>query len=271
VSLARTAWAFLRKDVLEEASYRWNAVLGLGGIFFMLLFLTIISDFVGPLVADRIRPYGGSYFAFVVLGLGILSFQDAALRQLARKIREAQLLGTLEALLATRTGMPTILVCLPLSVFLQTSFRVFGYLALGSLFFGLSLEWASWPAALVVLAGTVVAFGSLGLVVAGLTTAFKRTEPVINLIGGLSIFLGGIYYPLDQLPEWLRSVAHLLPITSAVDAARSALLVEGAHTIEVLRALVPLLVFVVVMLPLGAGFFRWALRRSMRDGTLTQY
>jgi ABC-2 type transport system permease protein len=271
MNLLRTAGAFLRKDLLEAASYRWNVLLGLGGILFMLLFLAFVSDFVGPLVQDRLGVYGGSYFAFVVLGLGILSFQDAALRQLARKIREAQVLGTLEALLATRTGMPAIIVSLPLFVFLQTSLRVVGYLALGALFFDLSLRWAGWPAALVVLAGTVAAFGSLGLVVAALTTAFKRTEPLVNLIGGLSIFLGGIYYPVELLPGWLQAAAHFFPVTAAVRAARSALLVEGSRTIDVLRALVPLFLFIAVALPLGIALFRWAIRRSMRDGTLTQY
>jgi ABC-2 type transport system permease protein len=271
VNLLGTAWAFLRKDFLEETSYRANALLGLGATLFVLLFLRIVTDFIGPLVETRLGSYGGNYFAFVVLGLGIYSFQGAALRQLSRKIREAQLLGTLEALLATRTGMPAIVVCLPLFVYLQTSLRVLGYLAIGSLLFGLSLHWGNWPAGLAVLAGTILAFGSLGLVVAALTTAFKRTEPVVNLIGGLSIFFGGIYYPVDQLPRALQTIAPFFPITPAVEGARKALLVEGAGWGDVARALLPLFVFVAVMLPLGAAFFRWALRRAMRDGTLTQY
>ena len=50
MSLLRTALAFLRRDVLVTTSYRLNVVLGLLAVAASLLFLSYITDFVGPMI-----------------------------------------------------------------------------------------------------------------------------------------------------------------------------------------------------------------------------
>ncbi len=271
MTFRRTAAAFIRRDWLIATSYRVNFILSLGTMIAALFFMAFISEFVGDVAADMLKGYDGSYFAFLVLGVGVLSFLDTALTQASRRIREGQVLGTLEALLATRTGLPTILICLPLYAFLETSVRFVLYLVLGIAFFEMNVSSGNVPAALLLFAAAIVAFASLGLVVAGLTIAFKRAEPIANLISGVSLFLGGVYYPLDVLPGWLHTLAYLLPITPALAGLRLALLSDTAGWSDILPELLALLAYIAVMLPVGIAFFRWSLRRAMRDGTLTQY
>jgi ABC-2 type transport system permease protein len=270
-ALLSTAGAFLRRDFLVQVSYRVNFLLGIATTIASLFFLMFISDFVGPLAEDKLDGYGGEYFPFLVLGIAMQSFLETALNQASRRIREGQVLGTLEALLVTRTGLPTILVCMPLYALLETAFHVLLYIGLGVFLFDMPIRFGNAPAALVIFFTTIFAFGSLGLVVAGLTVAFKRAEPIAKLIGGLCLFLGGVYYPLSILPEWLRGPAHLLPITPALRGLRLALLSDTSGWGEILPHLFSLLAFIAVVLPLGILFFRWSLRRAMRDGTLTQY
>ena len=271
MNFRRTAFAFIRRDWLITTSYRVNFALGLASTVAALFFMAYISEFVGEIAADKFESYDGSYFAFLVLGIGVMSFLDTSLTQASRRIREGQVLGTLEALLATRTGLPTILVCLPLYAFLETSFRFVLYLILGMLFFDLRVHFENGPAAVLLFVVAIVAFASLGLFVAGLTLAFKRAEPIANLISGLCLFLGGVYYPLEVLPEWLRGLSYLLPITPALAGLRLALLSETAGWSDILPMVVSLVAYVAIMLPIGIAFFRWSLRRAMRDGTLTQY
>ena len=266
----RIALAFLRKDFLEEASYRLSFVFGVAWTFFTLIFFTWVSDFIGPLVEERLEPYGGNYFAFVILGLGVYLFLGAALDTLTGRIRSAQVLGTFEALLATRAPLPTILFCLPLYSFLQTGLRVLGLVVLGTLLFDMPLRWGNLPAAALLLGLTITAFGSMGLAVAGLTVAFKRTERINRLIGSLSIFLGGIYFPISVLPDWLADLARLLPITPGLEGLRIALLGGGSWS-EILPHAVRLIAFIAVLLPFSALVFRWTLRRAMREGTLAQH
>ena len=100
------------KDLLEETSYRFTFLFGFAGIIFSLLFLTFIARTFGDRVSESMLPYGGDYFAFVVVGIAIYSFLGAALQRLAQVIRQAQVMGTLEALLSTRTSLATIVLCL---------------------------------------------------------------------------------------------------------------------------------------------------------------
>jgi ABC-2 type transport system permease protein len=62
-------------------------------------------------------------------------------------------------------------------------------------------------------------------------STFARTElqvvQFIPLVIVPQILLGGVFWPLDRLPEVLQVVAHALPITYAVDALREVML-KGA-------------------------------------------
>ncbi len=270
MSLLRVALAFVRKDFLEDISYRFALLLGVVGLFVSLFFISVFSDFVGELVAGRLVEYGGNYFAFVVLGIGVYSFLQATLYELSRRIRQAQVVGTLEALLGTRTPLSTTILCMPLYPLLETSLNVLGILLLGTLFFGLDLDARGIPAAVLVLLLTAAAFAGLGMCAAGLTVAFKRAEAVPSFIANVSLFLGGVWYPIDVLPPWLQTVAQALPLTHALEAMRRSML-AGASIRAVLPSLAALLATALVLVPLGLLAFRWSVRRAMRDGTITQY
>jgi len=270
VSFLRTAAAFLKKDLLEQFSYRFALLFQLAGLVLLLFFVAVFSEFVGGLVEAKLARYEGSYFAFVVVGLGLYSFLEGSVYHLSRGIRRAQVIGTLEALLATRTSMPTLVMCVPLYALLGTSLRVLVILLFGALFFDMPLRTGNLPAALLVFALTVAAFGGLGLFVAGLTIAFKRSEPVAGLISIASLLLGGVYFPVDALPEWLERASVLTPLTPALEGLRLCLLADVPFA-ELRPSVLGLVAFAALLVPCGAAFFRWSLRRAMRDGTLTQY
>lgn len=264
------ARAFLWKDFIEESSYRLQFALSLIGVVASLGFTYFVAGFVGPGVEDKLSAYGGDFFSFVVMGMGVQQFQAAALIQLSSKVREAQVLGTLEALIGTRASLSSIILSMPLFAFAQTSLRVFAFLGFGALFFDLPIIVTRIPVALVMLGLTVLAFGCLGLFVAALTLIFKRANAVTTAILGFSMFLGGVYFPVSEFPEWLQVAAQFFPITHSLEGLRAALLTEGNYD-TLLRSGLALCAFVVLLLPTGLAFFRYALGRAMRDGTLTQY
>jgi lipooligosaccharide transport system permease protein len=37
-------------------------------------------------------------------------------------------------------------------------------------------------------------------------------------------FLSGVYFPIEQMPGWLQVIAHVLPLTAAVDLVRPLIL-----------------------------------------------
>lgn len=86
---------------------------------------------------------------------------------------------------------------------------------------------------------------------------------------GLSVG-SGAYFPITVFPQWLQDIARWSPITVAFEATRQALI--GGHG---WRRLAPEMLYLVgsgaFAMVLGLMFFRWAIDRELRLGTLSQY
>jgi len=180
------------------------------------------------------------------------------------------LLGTLEAVLVTQTGIPAIIVFSSIYSFAWTSLRVILYLLLGILVLGLKVGGANYLGALLVLFITIVAFSSLGIISASFTMVMKRGNPMNWIFNNVSWLLGGVFYPVAVLPGWLRSVSRVLPITHSLEGMRLALL-KGCRTSALLPSIIPLLIFTVIALPVSLCAFAYAVKRAKADGSLTQY
>ena len=270
MSLPRTAAAFLRRELLEEASYPLKVVLGFGTALVSIGFLVIFADFVGGAIGggeDRIA-YG--YLPFALVGVSFHTLLDTALRELSSRIRQAQMQGTFEALLATSTPLPILMLALPLYPLLRTCMRFLLLLLFGWLVLDVPLSFGNWPVVLAVFGLALTVFVAIGLVFAGLTVVFKQTEPLIAVFNAACFFLGGVIVPSDQLPTVLQWVSGVLPITPALEAFRIAAL-EGGGWSEVGPVLGQLAVFAAVLVPLSVFVFRWSIRQALRDGSLGHY
>lgn len=135
---------------------------------------------------------------------------------------------------------------------------------------GMDLSGGNLPAALLVLILTVLVFSSLGILSASFVMVLKRGDPVTWMFNGLSTLLGGVYYPITVLPDWLQAISRLLPVTYALEAMRLALL-QGASFAELWPNILALLIFGVTLLPASLLIFRYAVRRAKEDGSLTHY
>jgi ABC-2 type transport system permease protein len=270
MQLLRKAWAFVYRDFLAEASYKFAFVMQLTGIVMSGLTLFFLSKILGRSVSPYLEPYGGDYFSFVLIGIAFASYLHVALSSFSGCVREAQVVGTLEALLVTQTGIPVLVLFSSIYNFVLTSVRVIVYLVLGSFFLGMSLRDANYCGAVLVLLLTIIAFSSLGIISASFVMVLKRGDPFNWVFSNLSWLLGGVLYPVAVLPAWAQKVSYLLPITYSLEAMRLSLL-KGRSTAELLPSLLPLMIFAVLTLPLSICLFAYAVRRAKRKGSLTQY
>jgi ABC-2 type transport system permease protein len=269
VKILRRAWAFLCRDWRQETSYRLSFGLSIFGALFGILTFYFLGQMIGKDTVHALAPYGGDYFAFALIGIAFHSYLQTALRSFSGQIRDAQILGTLEVQLVTPTPVPQVILFSSLFSFLWTSLRVVIFLGLG-LLFGLKIHPSATGVALLILLLTVIAFASLGLISASFILAFKRGDPLIWLFSGTSTLLGGLYYPVSVLPDWLRPLSNLLPITWALEAMRRALL-TGASAYELRSEIGILALFAGLGVPLGVWIFQRAVRHAMAQGSLGQY
>jgi len=266
----RLSLAFLRRDLLNEASYRFSFLLQLGGILISIAIFYFLGELVGGAASSSLQAYGSDYFAFALIGMAFAGYFNVGLSSFADTLRQSQTSGTLEAMLATPAGLPAILVFSSQWSYLTTTLQVFLYLAVGALMRRIDLLQADLLAVLVVLVVSVISFSGLGMLSAGFIMVLKRGDPVTWVLGNLAGLLGGIFYPVNLLPGLLQFLAGLLPLTYALHAMRLVLLM-GAGLNDVRLDLLALAGFSLVFVPLGLAAFRYAVNLARRDGTLTHY
>jgi ABC-2 type transport system permease protein len=264
------ALAFLRRDWRLQLSYRFSFLLQFFGIFFNLLVFYFLSKLVGDSAAPYLKPYGGNYFAFVLIGLAFSGYFGVGLNSFAANLREAQTTGTLEAMLMTPTRLSTVIMSSSIYDYGFVTFQVFVYLALGGLLFGVQLDKGNTPAALVVLVLTIIAMTSLGIIAASFIMVLKRGDPVTLLISSLAVLLGGVYYPIQLMPQWLQQLSRLLPITYSLDAMRRTLLADASFQ-DVMPDIIALAIFGLVLVPVSLLIFRYAVHRAKVDGSLAHF
>lgn len=153
-------------------------------------------------------------------------------------------LKPIEFILAQVISRLFIVVCMSTGVFLATDW-MFDFYMLGSL---LDL--------LVIAVLGALCMISLGLLVASRSRSEELTGGLLNLVTWPMMILSGVWFSLEGAPQWLQTIAQLLPLTHIVDGARS-IMTDGASLWELNTSLVSLLLMTAVFLCLSAILFRW--------------
>jgi ABC-2 type transport system permease protein len=265
----RLAWAFIKRDFLIVRSYRAAFALQIGAIPVTVLLFHFLGSVFGDAGSEYLEKYGGNFFAFLLIGVAFLDYHAISLRSFSQSVRDGQLTGTLELVLLSPTSLTKVLLYSSLWVYLFTSLRFSLYLLTGFLF-GLEFYEANLLAAVVTLLLGVASFAALGIFSASAIMLIKRGDALTVALAMTSMFLGGVLYPIEVMPEWLQTFSNFLPITHALEAMRMAL-IAGRSTAELIPNFLILALFALVLLPLSLASFSAAVKRTKATGTLGQY
>jgi ABC-2 type transport system permease protein len=260
--------AFFKRDVAVARSYRMAFALEVLEAFFGVATFYYLSRFVSNRELAQALPAGSDYFAFALVGFAFFDYLTVSLTAFDNSITEAQQNGTLEAMLVSQTPLTIILAASAAYPFVLLALRTVVYLAWGVLIFHFPVREANWFGAVIILVTSVLAFAGLGIISTSYLLLFKRGNPARWLIVGASGLLGGIMYPISVLPGPLQWLARLIPVTYSLQGMRQALL-TGASFAQLWPSIRALLLFSVILLPLSALTFSWAMRRTKITGTLT--
>jgi ABC-2 type transport system permease protein len=266
----RTFFAFAARDFRQTLSYKFAFLLDLASVFFNAATFYFVARLFDASASPHLAEYGGAYFPFVLIGIAFATYQTTGLNSFAQSLRQEQYMGTLESILVTPVRIPTFLAGSCLWDFLYASGEVIFYFVLAFATFSLQLPQANIGAAVVSLVLTLTTFMGLGVLSAAFILRFKKGNPVAWVIATASELLGGVYFPTQILPDWLKSVADWIPMMHALTALRKSLLMN-ASIADIQKHLIFLAAFTVVVWPVGVFIFKWALKRSRDDGSLGHY
>ena len=208
-----------------------------------------------------------SYFAFAALGISVTVVMEAASIGLANRLREEQLTGTLEALVAQPLTSIELALGLTGYPFLFAMSRAAFYVLVSGAFLGLELGRTSWPGFVLMLAMTGVALAAIGILLGAVVVVVKRSRVAASVAASGLGFLGGAFFPISVLPNWLEPVGRVVPTRFAFDGLRAAVFRGGGWTTDFLV----LGAFSAVALPVAAGAFALSLRLIRRRGSIAQY
>ena len=95
--------------------------------------------------------------------------------------------------------------------------------------------------ALPVLGLVGVTFASIALVFNAVAKGYDFFTYYFTLVITPMTFLSGVYFPMEQMPEWLQAIARVLPLTAAVEIVRP--LVLGQIPADIVGPLLVLLAY----------------------------
>lgn len=260
--------AFFVRDRRIETSYRAGLLLRLAssvvtvGIFF---FLSQTLDAAAPTLTS----VGGSYFAFVLIGIVAQEFLAQSVGSFGGAIRESQTTGTLELMLLGPSRLVTLLASSTLWLHASAALGAATYLVLG-MALGVDLSRTDIGAATLGVLLMLVGFTGMGFLAGATVLIVKRGNPLGWALRGASVVLGGTFYPVAVLPPFLQTLGAGLPITHALTVLRGAML-EGRGVVELAGPLGVLAVVSTAYLVLGVVAFAAAIRYARMDGSLAQY
>jgi ABC-2 type transport system permease protein len=264
------ALAFIRRDFQTQVSYRLSFFLRIVGMLISVSSFYFMSQILDTAVSPYLQRYGTDYFHFALLGIAFYPFIGLSVNSLAEAIHEYQHTGTLEVLFLSPTPSFASLVMSTLWRYCWAFAESLFYLLVAGLFFQARLDWANIFSAVLVVFLVILANAGLGFINASFVLVTKRTSPLARLLDLVTNLLAGVYYPVEVLPNWLRTFGQLLPATYSLDALRRTML-QSASLIDVRQDLLALAGFTVVLLPIGLVAFHYAVRWAKIDGSLSQY
>jgi ABC-2 type transport system permease protein len=266
--LAKPAAFFLR-DLRTAVSYRITFVSTLAALGFSLVTLEFTSRLVEEGAPSSLAPFGNDYFTFALIGTSIALFGQAVSKTFPDTVRGAQVTGTLEVLLGTRTTLPSFLVCSSLYAVGFAVVQLLAALVIAEVALGANLRLDEALTVVLILLLTTAVFAALGIFSAAFVIRFKQRDPITGLILTASFLVSGVIYPTAVLPDWLEPLAPLLPLTHVASALRDTLMADGTRasaTNEVLA-----LAGFALLLPISLLVFNYAVQRAKVVGSLSQY
>ena len=100
------------------------------------------------------------------------------------------------------------------------------------------------------------AFLALGFMLASFLKTEEQATGVVQVVQMPLMFLSGIFFPFDFMPDFLRSVARLLPLTYLGDGLRQSM-VNGTQIAPIALDAAILAGWLVICLAVSARSFRW--------------
>ncbi|MDR6227578.1 ABC transporter permease [Desmospora profundinema] len=199
------------------------------------------------------RPLG--YIDFLVPGILSLMIMSNNLNGVAATIASWRERGILRRMQGTPLKSSTFIAGQITARVLLNGLQAVTVLLVAYFLFDVQVN-GSWVLLLAVLLLGTLTFMSIGFIIASLAKNPESAAPIAGLVTFPMIFVGGIFFPIRDLPGLLQPLIQLIPIGHLTDSLRG-VMNDGATLAQLSMPLSILAAWLFVSFTVAAATFRW--------------
>jgi ABC-2 type transport system permease protein len=212
------------------------------------------SGFAAPLRFESVESRDLGYIDFLVPGIVGMTIMQLGLFGVAFGFVQLKRTGALRRLFATPTSPAYFLSAQVLSRLIIGIVQVAILFGVG-IWFGLQMFGDYLSLLVIVLIGSAI-FLAVGFAIAGWAKNEDQAAPVANLVSLPMMFLSGVFFPRDAMPDFLAAITQFMPLTYVNEALR-AIVNDGAGLLSLGPQMLGMGVWVVITFVLAVLMFRW--------------
>lgn len=241
-------------------------------IFWFIPFLLQGQAFVGGLQSPEFAKLAGTpnFVAFIILGGILNSYVLTSLYGVGESMRREAYRGTLDYLLASPCNKAFILIGKALSESISSTMYTVTQLAVCIIFFGIEITLGVIAPILLIIILLILGLYGMALMLAAISLQSKQAHELAHTLENVFYVFSPVRYPVQSLPSWAQLVSSLLPLTYALIAVRSLMLLQYNITAVYFEILL-LFIIDVVAIFLGFYLFNWMEKRTKKSGSISHY
>ncbi|MET3291208.1 UNVERIFIED_CONTAM: ABC-2 type transport system permease protein [Brevibacillus sp. OAP136] len=195
------------------------------------------------------------YIDFLVPGIVAMMIMNNNLNGVAGQIASWRERGILRRLQSTPLQPGSFIAAQITARLMLNGAQAIIVLLIASMIFGTQVN-GSWILLLLFVVLGTLTFMSIGFIIAALTKTPESAGPIAGFVSFPMLFLGGVFYPIKNMPDWLQPIVNLLPISHLSTALRQIMNV-GASFADVWREAALLGGWMLVAFLIASLTFKW--------------
>ena len=267
-----SGWRLFIMTVIGRAYPRMIGLLRERSWFFFDIFLPVMSVSAYVFVYRAIQA-PEVYVGFVVMGGAMTAFWLNVLWSMSSQMYWEKETGNLALYIMAPNSMMAVLLGMAFGGLFATAQRALVITLVGSWFFGVTYEIASYWQLFLVFLLTMVALYGMGMMTASIFLLLSREAWHLSNLAQEPIYLSsGFYFPIRSLNFWVAAGASIIPLSLGLDAMRQlSFPPESFPAFLPLNIEIAIIVVLCVVFLVGARFFLSKMEKlAVREGRLTE-
>lgn len=196
-----------------------------------------------------------TYLDFLVPGIAALMILSSNLNGVAAQISSWRERGVLRRMKLTGLPASTFIAAQITARTILNITQSILVLGVGIFFLGAQMN-GNWFLLLFYLILGILVFMSLGFIIANMAKTPEHASPIAGFISFPMFFLGGIFFPITNMPEFLQPVVMAIPISHLANVLRDVMNV-GATMGDLILPTTILVAWFLVCFTVASKTFKW--------------